>query len=291
MASEAQIQANRANSRKSTGPRTADGKAAVAQNALRHGLRAEQVVIKGEDPGEFESYREQMLGELHPHGALESVLAERAVGLAWRLRRAEQLQAEVFDTMLDEEEHSPAQKLARRMHLVAAGEGASALGRVATRDFGHAQVLYRLGMYERRIEHSLYKTLNELQKLRLVREIDEENHRQAELDAATRSPKPPAPPVETQARQTKPIEKDGEPTEDRGRRTQTGRPRTEDGERRTQYARRPTQDEPRAPGFGLDAGGRTARLGGGDVVMTCRATLNRPHGALSQTNARRQPCL
>jgi hypothetical protein len=203
MASEAQIQANRANSRKSTGPRTADGKAAVAQNALKHGLRAEQVVIKGEDPGEFESYRDQMLGELAPDGALEAMLAERAVGLAWRLRRAEQLQAEVFDTMLDEEENSPVQKLARRMRFKGAGDGASALGRVATRDFGHAQVLYRLGMYERRIEHSLYKTLNELQKLRLVREIDEENQRQAEPDPAT--PAPPCPPAETPARQTKPI--------------------------------------------------------------------------------------
>jgi len=207
MASEAQIQANRANSRKSTGPRTADGKAAVAQNAVKHGLRAEQVVIKGEDPREFESYRDEMLGELAPNGALESVLAERAVGLAWRLRRAEQLQAEVFDTMLDEEEHSPVRKLTRSMWAKAAGEGASALGRVATRDFGHAQVLYRLGMYERRIEHSLYKTLNELQKLRLVREIDETqgNHRQAALDAATRSPKPPARASEPPSRQTKPI--------------------------------------------------------------------------------------
>ena len=47
MASEAQIQANRANAQKSTGPRTAEGKATVAQNAVKHGLRAEQMVIKG----------------------------------------------------------------------------------------------------------------------------------------------------------------------------------------------------------------------------------------------------
>jgi len=209
MASEAQIQANRENARKSTGPRTADGKATVAQNAVKHGLRAEQVVIKGEDPGQFESYREQMLGELGPDGALQAMLAERAVGLAWRLRRAEQLQAEVFDTMLVEEETDPVRKLARSLRGKAAGDGASALGRVVMRDFGYAQVLYRLGMYERRIEHSLYKTLNELQKLRLVSEIDEGNHRQAALDAATQSaepaPEPPAQTDETQERQTKPI--------------------------------------------------------------------------------------
>ena len=178
MASEAQISANRLNSQKSTGPRTAEGKATVAQNAVKHGLRAEQMVIKGEDPGEFESYRDQMLGELHPHGALESILAERAVGLAWRLRRAEHLQAAVFDAMLFDEETSPVQKLTRSLRGKSAGDGASALGRVAVRDFGHAQVLYRLGMYERRLEHSLQKTLNELQKLRRLREL-EEDHRQA----------------------------------------------------------------------------------------------------------------
>ncbi|UCD49751.1 MAG: hypothetical protein JSW27_19735 [Phycisphaerales bacterium] len=206
MASEAQVRANRLNARKSTGPRTAEGKATVAQNAVKHGLRAEQMVIKGEDPGEFESYREQMLGELAPDGALESMLAERAVGLAWRLRRAERLQAEVFDTMLDDEETDPVRRLARSMRRKSAGDGASALGRVVTRDFGHAQVLYRLGMYERRIEHSLYKTLSELQKLRLVREIDEENHRQAELDAAARpTPQTPSRSADDQGRQTKPI--------------------------------------------------------------------------------------
>ena len=46
MASQAQVEANRANAAKSTGPRTSEGKAAVSQNAVKHGLLAEQVVIK-----------------------------------------------------------------------------------------------------------------------------------------------------------------------------------------------------------------------------------------------------
>ena len=41
-----------------------------------------------------------LLAELHPAGAMEAILAERIVGLAWRLRRADRLQAEVFDTLL-----------------------------------------------------------------------------------------------------------------------------------------------------------------------------------------------
>lgn len=175
MATESQVLANRANAKKSTGPRTVAGKAAVAQNAVRHGLLAEQAVIRDEDPGQFEFYRQQLLAELHPGGAMESVLAERAVGLAWRLRRAERVQAQVFDAMLAKDD-SPISKLCRSLEYRGRkGESEAdqpALGRVVARDFGDSRVLDRLCMYERRIEHSLYKTLDELEKLRLLRRLD-----------------------------------------------------------------------------------------------------------------------
>jgi len=204
MASDAQIRANRLNAQKSTGPRTAAGKAVVAQNAVRHGLLAEQGVIRGEDPGEFEFYREQMLEELAPAGAMESMLAERAVGLAWRLRRAERIQAEVFNALLAKETTDPVRKLLRSMESRGAeasqgcpDEGDLTLGRVAMRDFGNARVLDRLGMYERRIENSLYKTLGELQKLRLLGELNS--------PATEPSPEPVRPPRENTLCETKPI--------------------------------------------------------------------------------------
>jgi hypothetical protein len=49
---------------------------------------------------------------------------------------------------------------------------ALALGRLAIKDFSNARVLERLLMYERRIEHSLYKTLIELQRLNLVKKLN-----------------------------------------------------------------------------------------------------------------------
>jgi hypothetical protein len=204
MASEAQIQANRLNAQKSTGPRTAEGKAAVAQNAVKHGLLAEQAVIKGEDPGEFEFYREQMLGELAPAGALESILAERAVGLAWRLRRAERIQTQVFDAMLDRDAANPVRKLLQSMRgrndepSADAPDDELALGRAVVRDFSNARVLDRLGLYERRIEHSLYKTLDELEKLRLLRELQTPT-------SAEPTPEPHRPPADGQLCETKPI--------------------------------------------------------------------------------------
>jgi hypothetical protein len=206
MASEAQIQANRLNAQKSTGPRTDEGKAVVAQNAVRHGLLAEQVVIRGEDPGEFEFYRERMLDELAPAGMIESMLAERAVELAWRLRRAERVQAEVFDTLLIEETTNPVRKLIESTHCKGDSSGTPVLGRIVKRDFGGNRTLERLGLYERRIEHSLYTTLNELQKRRLLRRIEAEEQAPIEQPPQEPTPQPPATePATPPVRQTKPI--------------------------------------------------------------------------------------
>ena len=94
-ATQAQITANRQNSKKSTGPRSAEGKAVSAKNAVKHGLFAHEAVIKGENPEEYELFREEILAELAPAGAMESILAERIVSLTWRLQRAERIQNQV----------------------------------------------------------------------------------------------------------------------------------------------------------------------------------------------------
>ena len=107
MASEAQVLANRLNAQRSTGPRTPEGKAVVSQNAVKHGLLAREAIIKGEDLGEFEFYRDQMLGELAPVGSVESMLAERVVSLSWRLQRAERLQGAAFDALYKEDTEGP----------------------------------------------------------------------------------------------------------------------------------------------------------------------------------------
>ena len=179
MASVAQIQANRLNAQKSTGPRTAAGKERASQNALKHGLLAREAVIQGEDPEEFELFREGMLEELTPVGVVEEMLAQRVVGLSWRLRRAERLQNAAF-AALDEGEPEPLlearheewkQLKGNEWERSVAGlfDEDAALGRVIVEDFGGARVLDRLLMYERRIEGSLYRTMAELHREREAR--------------------------------------------------------------------------------------------------------------------------
>ena len=158
MASAAQIDANRSNAEKSTGPRTPEGKEKACQNAVKHGLFAREGVIRGEDEGEFEMHQERLLDQLNPVGALEEILAERIVDLSWRLKRAVQDQTEAFVALYDrqtagaEEPQEPAER-------------AGMIGRMILEDFSQDAVLERLLRYERRIESSLYRTLNELRRV------------------------------------------------------------------------------------------------------------------------------
>jgi hypothetical protein len=95
--SPARAEASRRNGAKSKGPKTAAGKARSAQNALKHGLRAEKFVVVGdENPQEFVAFEAAMLDSLAPEDPLQTFLAGRVVRAAWRLERAEQIEAELF---------------------------------------------------------------------------------------------------------------------------------------------------------------------------------------------------
>ena len=181
MISDAKILANRLNAQKSTGPRTAEGKAIVSQNAVKHGLLAERDVISSESQANFDLYRQQLLDELSPVSPMESILAERIVTLSWRLKRAGRFQNQAIDTLNSDETSSPLKKLTQSLSFNFADKSLSntlgfngelALGRLAVKDFANARVLDRLLMYERRIENSLYKTLLEFQRLSIAKKLN-----------------------------------------------------------------------------------------------------------------------
>jgi hypothetical protein len=190
MVSNAKILANRLNALKSTGPRTNEGKAAVSQNAVKHGLLAERDVITSESHADFELYRQQILDELSPVSPMESMLAERIVTLSWRLKRAGRFQNQAIDTLNADQTNDPFKKLTQSLYFSIAGKSLSnangsngelALGRLAVKDFADARVLEHLLMYERRIENSLYKTLLEYQRLSIARELKRSGNPLGEL--------------------------------------------------------------------------------------------------------------
>ena len=84
--------------RRRAGRRPHEGKARSAQNALKHGMRAQQhLVLPDEDAAEFAGLEAALVAELAPVGALQAVLARRVAVAAWRLARADRIEAELFE--------------------------------------------------------------------------------------------------------------------------------------------------------------------------------------------------
>ena len=87
MTSDRQREANKNNASKSTGPRSAKGKAKSRRNALKHGLTAERLLLPDEDPKEFDALRNDLFDRFEPIDALEGRLVARVTDLLWRLQR------------------------------------------------------------------------------------------------------------------------------------------------------------------------------------------------------------
>jgi hypothetical protein len=87
MPSDAQLAANRRNAQKSTGPRSTEGKAVSRLNALKHGMRAEDVVLPNEDPEEYARRLEEWTEAYAPDDPAGQYLVDRAVRASWRLDR------------------------------------------------------------------------------------------------------------------------------------------------------------------------------------------------------------
>jgi hypothetical protein len=88
MTSLRQIEANRRNALKSTGPTSSNGKQVSRRNALRHGFTTETVLEPLENPEEYRTFEAAILSEYLPQTPVEQELVRRLASLFWRLRRA-----------------------------------------------------------------------------------------------------------------------------------------------------------------------------------------------------------
>jgi hypothetical protein len=176
MASQQQIEANRQNAQKSTGPKTPEGKAAVCRNAFTHGLTAELACINGEDMDEFDATRQSFEDELKPVGPVQALLVQRIVMAAWRLDRIRLLEGGIFqlrdydDTRVIDRDYKDVPPRTR-------------LAALYMRDVNGPNALALLGRYEARIERSFYRALHELQRLQSAPE--NKNTKQSQMCALT----------------------------------------------------------------------------------------------------------
>lgn len=190
MTSDRQRAANRANSRRSTGPRTPGGKAAVRLNGLRHGLLTRAtVVLPGENARAFADLRTDVCADLAPVGPIESFLADRVVNAMWRLLRLERVETALFhwrahkikadhfasqlpsfpsfsfDVFEPPDSSSSATKEALGRAIAECGRDEVLLGRAFDADAREGDAFGSLSRYEAVLQRTLSRSLLELRQL------------------------------------------------------------------------------------------------------------------------------
>src|ERR1700758_3921591 len=97
MTSLRQIEANRRNALKSTGPKTEAGKQVSRCNAVRHGLTGETVISALEDAQDYKAFEAAITADYDAQSAVERELVLRLASLLWRLRRATAIESGLFE--------------------------------------------------------------------------------------------------------------------------------------------------------------------------------------------------
>ncbi len=155
MATQAQIDANRANAQKSTGPKTSEGRAAVRQNALKHGLTSMSPVAPGEDPEEFLLFLANWTQAYRPIGPAEEEVLRTAVVASWRLRRIPAIEAGYYE--MEQGEIGQA-----------SDQAPSPAARLAFAHYHCARQLEALSCQESRLQRTFDRSIRELERLQAL---------------------------------------------------------------------------------------------------------------------------
>jgi hypothetical protein len=174
-----QIEANRRNSQKSTGPRSPEGKAISRFNALKSGVNAKSQVIPGEDASALEALASDYHQQFRPANPLECFLVDSLVNADWQLRRLRRVEAQLWG-----------------FHTDAAKDETDGIDE----DYPLGHVFQRgidaFNRLQRRIdstERSYYRALKELQRHQAGRTTGPPEPVPPELASFSQDPEPPPP--------------------------------------------------------------------------------------------------
>jgi hypothetical protein len=284
MSTETQINANRLNSQKSTGPKTPDGKAKVSQNAVTHGLTSHRPVLDMEDTAEFRTFVNELLDQLDPTNPLEFFFAKRASCQAWRIQRAQCYETLVLDKLIKSASQTdkakpigdgmadpgispddfrpPKTKITDYIEvdpglLGEDDDPKSLLGQALMDDFRYHWTLDKLARYETRLENSMIRCLNKFQKVRESKMMNFSSLRQYYRDFQPRpqdfmdnptpnkpNDQPKSPPEKENPDQNENEQNKPNPYPDRVRRCQLHKDRSLDAGLLQDPSAQPSQDMP-----------------------------------------------
>ena len=183
MPTNAQIKANRNNAKKSTGPRTEEGKSRVAKNALKHGLLARDTVLPGEDPADFDRQLSALEADIQPANSLEFELVRQIADAQWRMRRLTRLETGFLAAAVDDQRRHLEKR--RPEELRPGYDGETLLLGSAMLD--RTQAFVHLARYDGHLSRRFFRAVKQLADLRR----DESKAREARSSAGSHAPADP----------------------------------------------------------------------------------------------------
>ena len=162
--SEKQLEANRRNAQRSTGPKTEQGRKVSALNARRHNLTGQVTAMTDADRIMHDAFSASIVESLAPEGAMETQLAQRIATDSWRLNRISAVEDNLFalghSAKSDEIETRDSGSNAAEIHAAL----------TAAKVFkAEAKQLQLLTLYDQRINRNIQKNMATLQALQSAR--------------------------------------------------------------------------------------------------------------------------
>jgi len=181
MATEAQIEANRCNALKSTGPRTENGKKVTRLNAYRHGLTGQIEVVTRDEKEARDKFFAEIVSGLAPANAMENQFAYAVADGHWRLNRISSIESNLFTMAAIP--HMPKYEQDCSEESSTEDPGGAAWTSAMDQGFASAMAFVEdstrfqlLTTYEARIHRNMSKSLKQLTDLQATRRAAEAEH-------------------------------------------------------------------------------------------------------------------
>ena len=177
MPTEKQLAANRANAKKSTGPRTPEGRAKVRCNAVRHGLSGQILTLSESERPLFDQLLNELLADFNPANAIERQLVTSIAWDTWRLNRLRAIESNTFALARAEEASDGQEAITEQSDL----EQTLIDAETFRSDPGHFDLL---SLYEHRLTRNLHKNATLLRSMQRERKrlYDEDRKEEVALN-------------------------------------------------------------------------------------------------------------
>ncbi|MCH7947339.1 MAG: hypothetical protein IIC66_06015 [candidate division Zixibacteria bacterium] len=168
--SEKQINTNRQNAQKSTGPKTEQGKKNSSQNAISHGFHATDIVIDSphlkESQTDYDQLIESLFNELKPIGVFQEHLVLKIANCIWRYKRAINAETATINNQLTASYLAPLPILSD--DIDSADQPGQSTKSASSRSIPYGNMGRALLRYEWRLDRELYRTYQLFNHLKLM---------------------------------------------------------------------------------------------------------------------------